>query len=191
MVWFAGSLYAGEPTKPVRTIESISISPDSVDGLWNDAQLAVHVRVLDSRAGELSGNGRRTRFYTAHRVRILDVLRSEVSLDCATQATEVLRCSPVAGQEMQLLQYAGEFESETEIVRYLDEPLLLPGRDYLVFLSWNAAVKGFLPVFGRNGTFEVRRNALHAMSAADLPRELEGRSISDLKRTRPDKAADQ
>jgi hypothetical protein len=191
MIWFVGCLSAAENTgKPVRTIETISIAPDSVDGLWNDSQLAVRVRVLDSRAGQVSGE-RRTRFFTVHRARILDVLKGEVSVDCATQAPEVLRCAPVVGQDMEFLQYAGEFETDDEIVRYVDEPLLLPEKEYVVFLSWNASVKGFVPIFGRNGTFEVRRNAIHAMSAADVPRELEGRTTDDFKRTLPRKAEDQ
>jgi hypothetical protein len=111
-----------------------------------------------------------------------------VSADCASQAPEVLRCAPVAGQEMEFLQYAGEFETEDEIVRYVDEPLLSPSKEYVVFLSWNASVKGFLPFYGRNGAFEVCRHALHAMSVADVPRELEGRSTTDFKKTAPRKA---
>ena len=186
----ASSLLATEiSSKPVRTIETVSIAPDSIDGLWNDAQLAVHVRVVDSRQGSSSG-GRRTRFFTVHRALILDVLKSEVSADCASQAPEVLHCAPVAGQDMEFLQYAGEFETEDEIVRYVDEPLLESGKEYVLFLSWNAGVKGFLPFYGRNGAFEIRRHALHAMSVADVPRELDGRSTADFKKTAPRPKAD-
>jgi hypothetical protein len=164
--------------KPVRNIEILFVAPGSFDELWGEAEVIAHVRVIGSRP-QATSDGRFV--HTHHRAKVLDVLKSDISVDCAAQASEPSACAPAAGHELLFLQQAGEIETADAVIRLADTVPLSPGSEYILFLRWDAYQKAFLPFFGPNGVFEVRDSALHPTGVSDIAQEQRGRSVDAFK----------
>lgn len=180
LMLLASAAHGDSSHKSVRTQHITFIAPSSMDELWDDADVVAHIRVLGSRP-ELrpgSAEGGTKHVFTAHRMRVLDVFKTDVSMDCASLASEVAECSPRVGDELPLLQRAGEVETEDEIIRLADEVPLASGADYVVFLKWNAHLGVFTPLFGPHGTFEVRKGVVHPASKWRVSAEHQGKPAS-------------
>lgn len=161
--------------KPIQILHILIVAPDSFDALWNDAHLIALVRVLGNRP-EATADGRFV--HTAHRARVMDVFKSEVSLDCAQQAAEVTSCAPAVGHELRFLQKAGEIETAEAVIRLADEVPLKAGGEYIVFLEWDAHLKAFLPRYGPAGTYEVSDGIIRPVRYSKVSEEHSGKSAT-------------
>jgi hypothetical protein len=172
-------MYAGtEAHKPVQTLHILFVAPDSPDALSNEVDLIVHVRVFDNRPQATAS----ARFvHTIHDARVLDVLKNNVSADCAAQAPDVRDCSPIAGRDLRFLQKAGEVETPDTVIRIADEVPLRPGSEYILFLKWDAHLKAFLPFHGPDGTFEVRGGVIRPAGRSPVAQAQSGKSAAMFK----------
>ena len=171
--------YGGQPQKPVDLRFITFTEPDSVEDLWAQSHLVLHVRVLGGRTMAFQNetvSRKRRNVFTIHRARVMDVYKSVVSKECASEALDVLGCSPQVGAEVSIWQSAGEVETADDIIRVADEEPLNVGSEYLIFLVWHPSVKAFVPVAGPNGTFEIRNGQIHRTTKGNFGREQEGKT---------------
>jgi hypothetical protein len=171
--------YAGAEThKPVQTLHILFVAPDSSDALSTEVDLIVHVRVLANRPQATAD----ARFvHTIHDARVLDVLKSDVSADCAAQAQDVRDCSPIGGQQLRFLQKAGEAETPDAVIRIADQVPLKAGSESILFLKWDAHLKAFLPLHGPDGTFEVRDGVIRPSGHSPVAQGHSGKSAVKFK----------
>lgn len=169
-----GSAFGAEGKKPVHNLEILFVAPSSFGELSNEAELIVHVRITDSRP-EIARNNR------CHRAKVLDVLRSQLSVECAAQAPNPSRCAPAAGEELLFLQKAGEIETGDAVIRIAGTEPLASGKEYILFLRWDPYQKAFLPFFGPNGAFEVAGEAIEPTGIGDIAREQRGKKVDAFK----------
>ncbi|HEX2059522.1 MAG TPA: hypothetical protein VHK90_02175 [Thermoanaerobaculia bacterium] len=166
-----------ETEKSPRVQHITFIAPASLDELWSSADVVAQVRIVggkpELRTGQSDPKARYV--FTTHRTKVVDVLKSIVSSECARLSQDITDCSPRAGAELTLQQSAGEAESEGEIVRIADEIPLRAGAEYIVFLRWDPYWKAFIPTHGPHSTFEIRNGVVHPTSAWRVSKEQEGK----------------
>lgn len=171
--------FAGDQTsKPVRTLHILFVAPESSDALWNEADLVVHVRIAGSRP-QATTDGRFV--HTVHRARVVDVIKSGASIDCAAQATDPAKCSPAAGQDLTFMQKAGEIETADAVIRLAGETPLKPGSEYVLFLKWDVHLEEFLPFHGPDAAFQIQNGVIHPTGKSPISEEHTGKSVASFK----------
>lgn len=156
---FACAATAGAPAKPrVHELEAgHEVQPASFDAMWNEAVAVVRARVVTTNV-QLSTGSSSPRPITEVRLHVVEEFKGNLSLNKA--------------RKLIVHQLAGEFSNDEVTVRQLGVEPLAQGREYVLFLGWNAHFGRWM-VRGANGTFELIDTRVRPLGEAPVARERE------------------
>lgn len=159
--------YVGGQQKPIRedpVFTEFREPPETLGAMLSDTDAVVRGRLLGGRP-LAKGSGEA---FTANRF----------------QTIEVLHRTPVHAVEspVEVLRPIGEFDKGSYIQRsyQADFPELARGQEYLLFLSWNEALEGWVFSFGPDSVFELKAAGPSTFGKSETAKELARKTTQTL-----------
>lgn len=143
-----------EPGKPSRVAEVLVVVPGDMQRLFEKSAIVARVRITGSlpvvieRPHHLGPTVR-----TKQTASVIAMYKGEGT-----------------PQTIEFYQTAGSVETENYTIRVADQAVLLPGREYVVFLAPYRFLKSYSLVGEDNGAFEIAGPRIRAVGVAEVSR---------------------
>jgi hypothetical protein len=161
------------PQKEIRTdiINSyFKAPPDTLREMILQADLVVRGRLIGAspRDEAVKGGNRGTVTRTAYRLKIDEVLHTKDSKIIDASTIDIVRSGGDRdrGSHIQRSQQAGFPPFET-------------GTDYLLFLVWNESLSAWVPPYGPDSAFDLRKGVVDSPGKAAVTNGLKGLPATD------------
>jgi hypothetical protein len=159
--------FQGKPVReePINTF--FNAPPGNVADMVNGADAVVQVRMIGTSSSRARTGGAGP--MTANRFQVIEVIHNFAKHVVEPDALDVFRPS-------------GDIDRGAYIERayQVGFPEFQPGHRYLLFLSWNEALVGWVPAYGPDSVFDLTTGRPRAFGQTSVSRSLAATSVDDL-----------